>query len=146
MPVGNRVDPYSVFNFKVEIDGITRAGFQECSGLDTSNAVGTYREGTDPLSSRKLPGLPSTSPITLKRGITDDTELWEWRKTVMQGNVERKNISIVIYDDSGVTEAVRWNLRNCWPSKWDGPGLNAQSSDVAVESLEIAHEGIDRVT
>lgn len=138
-------DPYSVFNFKVEIDGITRAGFQECSGLETSSEVGNYREGTDGLGVRKLPGRPSSSPITLKWGITDDTELWEWRKTVIQGKVERKNISIVVYDDANTAEVVRWNLRECWPSKWEGPGLNAQTSDVAIETLEIVHEGFDRV-
>jgi phage tail-like protein len=125
----------------VEIDGITRAGFRECSGLDTSQDAGEYREGTDPLTVRKLPGLITYSNISLKRGITDDAELWEWRVTVMEGKIERKNMSIVLLDDAR-EEKLRWNLRDCWPTKWEGPSFNATSSDVAIESLEIAHEGL----
>lgn len=143
MPLGVRVDPYGVYNFLVEIDGITRAGFQECSGLDSGHEVGTYREGTDPLGSRKLPGLASSSNITLNRGITDDDELWRWRQTVINGRVERRNMSIVLMDDAG-EERLRWNIRNCWPATWTGPSFNAQSGDVAIESLEIAHEGVER--
>jgi len=141
MAVGDRNDPYGGYNFLVEIDGITRAGFRECSGLDTSQDAGEYREGTDPLTVRKLPGLIKYSNISLKRGIADDAELWQWRKTVMDGKVERKNMSIVLMDDAR-EEKLRWNLKNCWPTKWEGPSLNATSSDVAVESLEIAHEGL----
>lgn len=141
MAVGDRKDPFGAYNFLVEIDGITRAGFQECSGLDTTQDAGEYREGTDPLTVRKLPGLITYSNISLKRGITDDAELWEWRKTVMDGRVERKNMSIVLMDDAR-EEKLRWNVKNCWPTKWEGPSFNATSSDVAVESLEIAHEGI----
>lgn len=143
MPVGDRKDPFGAYNFLVEIDGITRAGFQECSVLDTTQDAGDYREGTDPLTMRKLPGLITYSNVTLKRGITDDAELWQWRKKVMDGQVERKNMSIVLLDDTR-EEKLRWNLTNCWPTKWEGPSFNAQSSDVAVESLEIAHEGLEK--
>jgi phage tail-like protein len=141
MAVGDRNDPYGGYNFLVEIDGITRAGFRECSGLDTSQDASEYREGTDPLTVRKLPGLIKYSNVTLKRGITDDAELWEWRKTVMAGQVERKNMSIILMNDAR-EEKLRWNLINCWPTKWEGPSFNATSSDVAVETLEIAHEGL----
>jgi len=141
MAVGDRNDPYGGYNFLVEIDGITRAGFRECSGLDTSQDAGEYREGTDPLTVRKLPGLIKYSNISLKRGITDDAELWEWRKTVMDGQVERKNMSIILMNDAR-EEKLRWNVKNCWPTKWEGPGFNATSGDVAVETLEIAHEGL----
>ena len=141
MPTGTRVDPYSVYNFVVEIDGVSRASFQECSGLDSTQEAGDYREGTDPLTMRKLPGLVTYSAITLKRGITDDSELWAWRKKAVDGKVERKNLSIVLMDDTG-EEKLRWNCVNCWPSKWEGPGFNAQANDVAIETLEIAHEGL----
>jgi phage tail-like protein len=144
VPVGARNDPYGGYNFLVEIDGITRAGFQECSGLETSQEAGTYREGADvTLGMRKLPGLVTSSNITLRWGITDDDQLWGWRKTVTEGSVERKNMSIVLLDDAR-EEKIRWNLVNCWPTRWEGPSLNAQSGDVAIETLEIAHEGIDR--
>ncbi len=80
MATGQRNDPYGGYNFLVEIDGITRAGFQECSGLDSSQDAGEYREGSDGPTTRKLPaGMVSYSNLSLKWGITVEKELWEWR-------------------------------------------------------------------
>jgi phage tail-like protein len=143
MPTGERKDPFRAYNFLVEIDGITRAGFRECSGLDTTQDPIDYREGGEALHVRKLPGLVKFSNISLKRGITDDAELWEWRKKSMEGNVERKNGSIILLDDTGA-EKIRWNFVAGWPSKWSGPTFNATGNEVAIESLEIAHEGVSR--
>jgi len=143
MPTGSRVDPYRVYNFLVEIDGIARAGFRECSGLDSSQDPIDYREGTDPRIARKLPGLVKHSNITLKWGVTDDASLWDWRKKVMDGKIERKNGSIVLLNDTG-EEAVRWNFREAWPSKWTGPTFNATGNEVAIETLEIVHEGLEK--
>ncbi|HEX8920091.1 MAG TPA: phage tail protein [Pyrinomonadaceae bacterium] len=145
MATGTRTDPYGGYNFLVEIDGIAQAGFQEVSGLDSTTDSVDYREGTDPNHMRKLPGLNKFSPITLKRGITDSDELWKWRATVISGSVERKNGSIVLLDDRG-QEKLRWNFFNAWPSKWTGPSLNAGSTAVAVESLEITHESIEKAS
>ena len=143
MATGSRTDPYGGYNFLVEIDGITQAGFQEVSGLDASTDATDYREGTDPTHTRKLPGLNKFTAITLKRGITDSDELWKWRATVIDGNVQRRNGSIILMDQTG-QEKLRWNFFNAWPSKWTGPSLNATSSAVAVETLEITHEEIKR--
>ena len=143
MPVGDRQDPYRGFNFLVELDGLTRAGFREASGLDASSDVVEYREGNEGLATRKLPGLTKYSNITLKWGLTDDAELWGWRKRVMDGAIQRKNGSIVVLDEAG-NEKVRWNFRQAWPTKWTGPSFNATSNDVAIETLEIAHEGVER--
>jgi len=140
---GNRVDPYRGFNFLVEIDGITQAGFQEVGGLDASTDPVDYREGADPNHVRKLTGLNKFSPITLKRGITTSDELWRWRKTVIDGRTERKNGSIVLLDETGA-EKLRWNFVNAWPSKWTGPAFNATSTAVAVETLEITHEELQK--
>jgi phage tail-like protein len=142
MAVG-RVDPYRGFNFLVEIDGITQAGFQEVGGLDASTDAVDYREGADPNHVRKLTGLNKYSAITLKRGVTDSDELWRWRKSVIDGRTERKNGSIILLDESGV-ERIRWNFVNAWPSKWTGPSFNATSTAVAVETLEIMHEEVAR--
>jgi len=142
MATGDRRDPFRSFNFAVEMDGIARAGFRECSGLDASQDPIEYREGTEGLTSRKLPGLNKYSNITLKWGMTDDTELWEWRKKAMTGKVERKNGSIVLLDDTGA-EKMRWNFREAWPTKWTGPSFNATGNEVAIETLEIAHEGLE---
>lgn len=139
--MADRKDPYRSYNFRVEIDGITRAGFRECSGLDTTQDPIQYREGTDPLTQRKLPGLNTYSNISLKWGITDDAEFWNWRLKTMQGQVDRKNGSIVLLDDTG-TEKLRWNFTNGWPTKWTGPSLNATGSEVGIESMDIAHEGL----
>ena len=139
MATGQRVDPYRGFNFLVEIDGITQAGFQEVDSLDSSTDAIDYREGTDPNHARKLPGLNKHSAITLKRGITDSDELWKWRTTVISGKAERKNGSIILRDERG-EEKIRWNFLNGWPSKWTGPALNAGNNAVAIESLEITHE------
>lgn len=143
MATGARTDPYHGFNFMVEIDGITQAGFQECGGLDSSTDAVDYREGTDPNHVRKLPGFNKFSAITLKRGITDSDELWKWRQTVVDGKAGRRNGSIVLLDDTGA-EKLRWNFVNGWPSKWTGPAFNATSTAVAVETLEITHEELKK--
>ncbi len=143
MATGQRVDPYRGFNFLVEIDGITQAGFQEVSGLDSSTDSVDYREGSDPNHVRKLTGLNKVSAITLKRGITDSDELWKWRLTVIEGKAERRNGSIILLDSAG-KEKLRWNFINAWPSKWTGPAFNSTSTAVAVETLEITHEELTK--
>lgn len=142
MATGDRKDPFRSFNFRVEIDGIDRGGFRECSGLDASQDAIEYREGTEGLTARKLPGLNKYSNITLKWGMTDDTELWDWRKKAITGKVERRNGSIVLLDETG-EEKLRWNFREAWPTKWTGPSFNATGNEVAIETLEIAHEGLE---
>jgi phage tail-like protein len=136
-------DPYRAYNFLVEIDGISRAGFRECSGLDTAQDPIEYREGNEALTPRKLSGLVKYSNVTLKWGITDDASLWDWRKTVMDADIQRKNGSIVLLNDAG-EEKARWNFREGWPTKWTGPSFNATGNEVAIETLEIAHEGLEK--
>ena len=137
-----RNDPYKVFNFLVEIDGINAAGFTECSGLSTTTDVIEYREGNERSGARKLPGLTKFTNIVLKRGMTRSRDLWNWRKTVIDGAVERKSGAIVLLADDR-TPVGRFRFRDGWPTKWEGPALNAKSSEVAVETLEIAHEGLE---
>jgi phage tail-like protein len=140
---GQRVDPYASYNFLVEIDGITAAGFSEVSGFDTTIDVHEYREGSDPATVRKLPGMVRYSNITLRVGVTADRDLYDWLLQAAKGNVSRRNGSIIILDAAGA-EAVRWNFRNAWPTRWSGPDLSARSTDVAIEALELAHEGVER--
>lgn len=143
MPVGDRKDPYGQFNFMIEIDGITKAGFSECSGLTTDTDAIDYREGSDAqLNVRKLPGLRKYTNIVLKGGFTQDDSLWKWRKDIINGKVERKSGTISLRDEQQKT-VLRWKFREGWISKWEGPGLNAKTSDVAIESLEIVHEGLE---
>jgi phage tail-like protein len=142
---GRRVDPYGTYNFLVEIDGISRAAFQECSGFDSTIDVIEHREGGDNTTPRKLPGLTKYSNLVLKWGMTSDRELYEWHRQAVLGNVQRKSGSIVLYDNSQSIEVGRWNFYDAWPTKYDGPDLNAEGTDVAIETLELAHEGIERI-
>jgi phage tail-like protein len=138
-----RVDPYTGYNFSVELDGITRAGFRECSGLENTQASTQYREGTDRhLSQRKQPGLNTYADITLSRGFTSDSALWEWRAKAMKGAVERHNVSITLMDDVG-NPKITWNLFEAWPTSWHGPGLNAGTDEVAVEQLTLTYERLE---
>jgi phage tail-like protein len=141
MPAPSRADPFGAFRFLVEIDGIPRAAFTEVSGLDSETAVIEYRTG-DSFATAKLPGLTRFSNITLKRGMTRDLSLYQWRQTVINGQPERRNGSIVLLDDNR-TPVLRWNFRNGWPCKLSGPGLNAKNNEVAIETIEIAHEGLE---
>ncbi len=138
-----RVDPYKGFRFRVEIDGIQQAGFTECTGLGSHVEVVEYREGGDVASVRKLIGKTSYPDITLKWGATDSTELHDWHITAISGQLQRKNGSVVMCDDTG-TEKVRWNFYSAWPSKWDGPSFNAKGNDIAIETLTISCERVER--
>lgn len=143
MATGQRVDPYGSFNYLVEIEGISRAAFQDCSGLGSTIDIKEYNEGgrTAPM---KLPGLTKYSNIVLKRGVTDDQQLWAWHKESIDGNVVRKSGSIVLLDRGG-QEKARWNFFDAWVAKWTGPDFKAEASDVAIETIEIAHERVERV-
>jgi phage tail-like protein len=141
---GARVDPYRSFNFLVELDNIAQANFAECSGLDATTEVIENREGGDNTTVKKVPGKTTYTDITLKWGLTDSDELWKWRLGVITGTVQRKNGSIVVFDLDNKREVVRWNFVNAWPTKWEGPSFNAKGSDLAIETLVIAHEGIVR--
>jgi phage tail-like protein len=120
------------------------ASFSEVSGLESEIQVVDYREGGEELRVRRLPGLHKYANIVLKRGITQDLEWWNWHKQALEGNVERRNGSVVLLDDRG-QEQVRWIFLNSWPCKYIGPTLDARSNEVAIETLELAHEGLERV-
>lgn len=141
---GARIDPYGSFNFLVELDGISQASFRECTGLDSTTEVIEHRQGGDNVTVYKLPGKTTYADITLKWGLTDSAEVWNWRQRIMEGRIERKNGSIVVYDLANRTEVARWNFVNAWPTKWEGPAFNALGNEVAVETLVLAHEGVTR--
>lgn len=144
MPAGDRKDPFKAYNFELEIGG-KRAGFQECSGLDSSQDPIEYREGNEKtLTVRKLPGLVKYSNITLKYGVTDDTSLWEWLTQTVTGDAKPLDGTISLLDDKQ-QKKVTWKFVSCWPTKWTGTTFNSTSNEVAIETLEIAHEGIQKV-
>lgn len=136
-------DPLSNQVFLIDIDNTIRAGFSECSGLNAETTPIEYREGNEDITTRKLPSLIKYGNITLKRGLTIDLELSDWFDTVKAGNIERKNISIVLRDEQQ-NDSVRWNLSAAWPCKYVGPDLKADANEIAIESLEICHEGLTK--
>lgn len=140
-----RTDPYRGYNYVVEIDGAVSAGFTEASGLTFDVDPVEYREGTDPqLHVRKLTGLRKFSNIMLKRGITQNRELWDWYKDVLNGDVQRRNGSITLRDEQ-YNDVLRWEFSDGWISKWEGPSMNASGNEVAVESIEICVERVELV-
>jgi phage tail-like protein len=134
-----RDDPFASFNFLVEIDGVTKAGFSECSGITMETDPVEYRNGNEDITVRKLPGLKKFGNITLKRGFTKDDGLWKWRKTVLDGKTERHTGSITLLNEERKA-SVRWTFREAWPRKLDGPTFNAKNNEVAIEALEIVCE------
>jgi phage tail-like protein len=134
-------DPYRNFLFKVEIDGVTQAGFSEVTGFDSTSDVIDYREGDEITTARRGPGLTKFGDIVLKWGLTDSRELTDWRQRIIDGEIDRKNVSIVVLDSNG-DEQVRWQCVRAWPSKWDPSDLTAKGNDVAIMSLTLSHEGV----
>jgi len=143
MPIIRSNDPYKNFKFLVEVDGIVQAGFAECSGFGSTVEVIEYREGGDISTVVKLPGKVSYPDLTLKWGLTDSRELYDWHRAAVNGAIQRKNGSVIQLDSLG-EEKVRWNFTRGWPSKWDGPDFNAKGNDVAIETLTISCEGLER--
>lgn len=137
-----RVDPYGNFNFRVEIDGLSIAGFSECTGLSSRVDVIEYREGGDQ-TIRKLPGLRRFGDIVLKRGITKSSELQDWHANILNGKPDRRNGSVILLDDEG-HEVLRWNFFNAFPQKWEGPELKGEGQDVAIETVTLSCEGLER--
>lgn len=140
---GQRKDPFRSYRFRVEIDGMVY-GFSDATGFESTVDVVDYREGSDPTHFRKLSGLTKYSNITLKWGNTDSLDLYKWYKSVIDGDIQRKNMSITVLDEMG-NDKSRWEIEGAWPTKYKAPDFNAKGNEIAVESLEIVHEGITRV-
>jgi phage tail-like protein len=138
-----RTDPYLAGNFLVSIDNVTASAFSEVLGLEAAIEVVDYRAGNSPEQlAQKLPGLNRTPNITLKRGITKDLSLWTWFSGGLTGNVLRTSMTITLKDQAENPVYI-WKLTNAWPCRYSGPALIANSSDVAIETLEICYEGLE---
>jgi phage tail-like protein len=139
-------NPYSAFNFTVEIDGAQIAAFQEVSGLDSENTPIEYREGADAMNTvRKLVGAEKYGNLICKRGVTATTELWDWRKEVRDGGTTfppTRNVTIQLLDEKH-NPVLKWRLTNAWCCKLSGPSLNAKGNEIAIETMELAYDRID---
>ena len=143
MATAERKDPYLSFRFLVELRGLIVGGFSEVSGLQAETEIEELREGGVNDYVHKLPKNTKYPNITLKRGITDSDVLWNWHQDVVKGHVERNTVSIILLD-SERNEKWRWSFEHAYPVKWTGPELRADSNTVAVETVELAHNGITK--
>ena len=141
--------PFRVFRYKVEVDGINRGGFSEVSGMSSSTDAVEYREGDDLRNTpRKLPGLTKFGNVTLRWGVTEDNEFLNWIHSVAPRNdtpptgMERKTVNITLITDDG-GDGPTWTLINAWPVGYTVPDLNGSGGEVAIQSLELCHEGIE---
>lgn len=137
--------PHGRFRYKVEIDGLEAGGFSEVTGFDASIDVIEYREGDMVQTPMKVPGLKKYGNITLKQGLADSKVIYDWMIEGVNGPVQRKTITITLLDEAEAPVA-SWQVINAWPTKYTAPDFNATSSEIAIESLEIAHEGMTRVS
>ena len=136
-------DPYKVFRFVVEINGIQVGGFSEVAGLEVRTEVEERPEGGVNDYVHKIAKETRYPNLTLKRGITDATGLWDWHQQIVQGDIQRKTVSVILRD-AQQQEKWRWVFRDAYPVKWNGTDLNATGNTVAVESVELAHHGMTK--
>lgn len=143
--LGVRADPYQVFNFLVEIEGILAGGFSECSGLQVETEFFDYREGGQNDFVHRFAGPTKYPPLLLKHGLTQIDGLWSWHQDVVKGKIERRNGTIYLLDKQRLP-IMWWDFKEAIPLKWTGPDLRADSGAVAIESVELAHHGLSRPT
>ena len=148
-----RKNPYAAFNFVVAVVGqppTDIGGFMEISGLDTENAVIEYREGADQIAGsgaylRKQPGLERYPNVTMRRGITDNLTLWTaLRQKVRDATYKPQTLKVTLQDENHNT-ARSWTLTNAWVFKLSGPSLNAKGNEIAIESIEVAYDRLDKI-
>ena len=131
------------FNFRVEIDGLASTSFTEVVVPDAWIDVTEYREGAETSSSaRPVPGRVHYGTVVLRRGISDNLDLYRWFDEIRRGHLDRRNVAIVL-EDASRQPIRRWLVHDAWPARYAGPTLDGQGSDVVIEEIELAHDGIE---
>lgn len=135
--------PLPKFYFTLETDDLKDGTFQEISGLDVEAQIIEYRHGNSPdFSTIKMPGIKKYGNVTLKKGVfKGDNKFWDWFNKIKLNTIERKPVTIKLLDEAGNPTMV-WTLKNAWPTKITGTDMKSDGNEVAVETLEIAHEGL----
>ncbi len=134
--------PMPKFHFKVTWDG-NDMSFQEVTGLETETQIIEYRHGDSPVfSTIKMPGIAKFGNITMKKGVfTGDNKFWDWYSQIKMNTIKRVPVVVNLCDETGAPQ-MTWTLANCWPTKITGTDLKSDANEVAIESIEIVHEGI----
>lgn len=143
MCAAERTDPFISFKFQVEIQGLIVAGFSEVSGVQVETKTETIREGGVNDHVHILPKGTEQSNLTLKRGLTDSDVLWKWHRDVVDGKVKRKSGRIILMDYEG-NEKWHWTFEDAYPVKWVGPDFKADNRSIAIESLDLVHNGLKK--
>jgi phage tail-like protein len=138
-------EPYRAYNFALEIDAKNEGYFTSCSEIGIRVTPIRYREGGDGRTVHQLAGPVEYAEITLKYGLTDSRALWDWLLTAVNGVPVRKNVSLIMQGPDGIGERLRWNLTDAWPCEWRGAPLDAMGREVAIETLKLVCERIERV-
>lgn len=140
-----RTDPYGGYRFLVQINSVVAAGFTEVSGLERTVETEEYQEGGLNTYTHTFPTRATYPNLTLRTGVTDSTELWEWVDASLHGTVQRKDVTVFLQDATGVS-SIGWAITQAYPVKWTGPQLRADQGTTAVETLELTHRGVTRTT
>ena len=143
----NRNDPYLSFNFLVVIDGLPMAGFKEVSGLNVNIESIPYHEGGGGAIVHQLAGKASYGTVTLSRGISvsnASNQLWNWVISAAEGEIVRRQVSIILRKTEPGTQETVWDFSKAWPKEWRGGMLDAMGSEVAIEALTLVFENITR--
>jgi phage tail-like protein len=145
MATASRNDPYRNFRFKVEIDGINIASFSDATIPESTTDSVDYREGDEPPYQRKLSGLSKYGTLSLKKGLTDSLDLYNWRKQVEDfgASKARKSISLILIDEEG-NDKSRWDINEAWPSKYTTSGFEGKGNAVMIETFELTLEKMKR--
>jgi phage tail-like protein len=141
---GNVVDPLRAYHFNLIINNVTSGHFVSASGFDVLVDKILYREAGLNQIVRAIPGRVTYSSVTLRYGLTTTTELWDWLMSAVNGRVSRRNVTIAMLDSTGSNTVLRWKLANAWPEQWHGAALDAFSRELAIETLVLAHDGLER--
>lgn len=141
---GTFTEPFRAYNFKLVINGVTEGRFTECSDLAVRVQTIKYREAGQNQIVHSLGGPVEYADVVLRYGLTTSRELWEWMMKSAAGTVERRNVSIIMLDSAGVTESLRWNLIEAWPCEWRGAPLDALARTVAIETLRLTFNRLER--
>jgi len=138
------VDPYRTYQWKVLSVGAALGHFTECTGLGGTVDAIRYREAGNTAVEHRVPGHVRYQDVTLKYGLTSSRELFDWFMTAVNGNPARRNVSILLLDSAGTAEVMRWDLMSAWVSAWRGAALDALSQEIAIESVTIVYESLQR--
>lgn len=137
-------DPYLAHNFKLMLQGVAEGHFTECSGLEVVIDTAEYREEGQSQVVHRVPTITRYSDVSLRYGLTSSTELWTWFLATVRGEIERRNVTIVLLDSRGTVPVVQWNLTGALPIRWKGAELRATAREVAIEEVVLAFETLDR--